>query len=170
VIVFLVRHAHAADEAPGLPDAARHLTAEGRKAARQLGDRLRWYDCAPTAVWTSPAVRAVQTCELVIAGLEWQGPVEAVPELAPGSDGDPRGVEHRLRTCAPDAVIVAVGHEPGISGLGALLTADRDFPALKKAQIARLDDVAAQRGEARRPMSLRWVFAYGDDAPIKAPG
>jgi phosphohistidine phosphatase len=169
VIVFLVRHAHAVDEAPGVPDAARHLSAEGRRAARQLGDRLKWYDCAPSAVWTSPATRAVQTCELVIAGLGWEGPVEAVPELAPGSDGDARAVQHRLLGLAPDAVVVAVGHEPGISGLGQLLSGDPRFPALKKAQIARLDDVAAQRGEPRAHMTLRWLFGYADDAPHAAP-
>jgi len=166
VIVFLVRHAHAVDELPGIPDAARHLTLEGRHAAHQLGDRLRWYDCFPTAVWTSPATRAVQTAELLVAGLGWDGPVEAIPELAPGSDGDARAVQHRLLATAPDAVVIAVGHEPGISGLGAVLTSDRAFPALKKAQIARLDDVAAQRGEPRgAPLHLRWLFTFSDDAP-----
>lgn len=166
MIVFLVRHAHAIDEAPGLSDAARHLTVEGRAAARQLGERLSWYDCVPTAVWTSPSTRAVQTAELVLAGLGWTGPVEAVPALAPG--GDVRAVRERLRTLAPDAVALLVGHEPGISGVGALLTARADFPALKKAQAARLDDVAAQRGEPPGPLTLRWRFGHADDAPVTA--
>jgi phosphohistidine phosphatase len=166
VIVFLVRHAHSVDEVPGLPDAARHLRPEGRAAARQLGDRLRWYDCAPTVVWTSPATRAVQTTELVLAGLGWTGPVEALPDLAPG--GDVRPVREQLRTLAPDAVVLVIGHEPGISGLGSLLTGRADFPALKKAQVARLDDVAAQRAEPPSPLVLRWLFGYGDEAPQPA--
>lgn len=164
--MFLVRHAHAVDEGPGLPDAARHLALDGRRAARQLGDRLRWYDCTPTAVWTSPATRAVQTTELLLAGLGWDGPVESIAELAPS--GDVRLVRPKITALAPDTQLVVVGHEPGISGLGALLTGRRDFPALRKAQIARLDDVAAQRGEPRGALILRWLFSYGDDAPIPA--
>jgi len=166
VIVFLVRHAHSVGEAPGLPDAARHLTTEGRAAARQLGERLSWYDCVPTAVWTSPVTRAVQTTELVLAGLGWTGPVESVPGLAPG--GDLRAVRESLRGLAPDAVVMMVGHEPGISGLGGILTGRGDFPPLKKAQVARLDDVSAQRGEAPGPLVLRWLFAYADEAPTPA--
>jgi phosphohistidine phosphatase len=164
VIVFLVRHAHSVNEVPGLPDLARHISLEGRHAARQLGERLSWYDCTPTVVWTSPATRAVQTTELVLAGLGWTGPVEAVLGLGP--DGDVRTVRERLRTLAPDAAVLIVGHEPGISGLGALLTGRADFPALKKAQVARLDDVALQRAEAPSPLVLRWLFGYGDDAPV----
>lgn len=165
--VFLIRHAHAVDEAPGLPDEARHLTPEGRTAARALGDRLKWYDCTPTAVWTSPATRAVQTAELFVAGLGWDGPVEALPVLAPV--GDVRATVALIRRCAADATVVVVGHEPAISALGGLLTAQPAFPALKKAQCARLDDVAAQRAEASgAPMSLRWLFSYGDEAPFPA--
>jgi phosphohistidine phosphatase len=159
VIVFLVRHADAIPEHPGLPDAARHLTAEGRRTARHLGDRLRWYDCVPTAVWISPAVRAVQTGEVLLAGLGWEGPVEVVPALAPGADI--RTVPAHIRALAPDAQLIVVGHEPGISGLGSMLTAHKDFPALKKGQIARLD---AHEGDAH--MELRWLFGAGDDAPV----
>lgn len=166
MIVFLARHAHSVDEAPGLPDAARHLRPEGRAAARQLGERLGWYDCAPTVVWTSPATRAVQTAELILGGLGWTGPVETVPGLAPG--GDIRAAREHLRTLAPDAVVLVVGHEPGISGLGSLLTSRADFPALKKAQVARLDDVAAQRAEPPSPLVLRWLFGYADEAPVAA--
>ncbi len=166
MLVYLCRHAHSASETPGFPDAARHLTAEGRQAARALGDKLRWYDCVPTAIWTSPLIRAVQTAELLVAGLGWDGLVESVPALEPG--GDVHLVEARLRGCAPDAAVILVGHEPSISGLGSVLTGRADFPALKKAQMARLDDVAAQRGEERAPLVLRWLFAWGDEAPFPA--
>ncbi len=162
----MIRHAHAVDEAPGLPDEARHLTPEGRKAARTLGDRLKWYDCTPSAVWTSPATRAVQTAELFVAGLGWDGPVEAMPVLAPV--GDARATATLIRRLPADATVVIVGHEPAISGLGGILTGRADFPALKKAQCARLDDVAAQRAEPSAPMVLRWLFSYGDEAPFPA--
>jgi phosphohistidine phosphatase len=159
VIAFLVRHADAIPEHPGLPDAARHLTDDGRRAARYLGDRLRWYDCVPTAIWISPAVRAVQTAELLLAGLGWEGPVEVLPALAPGADI--RTVPPQIRALPADAHLILVGHEPGISGLGSVLTARSDFPALRKAQMARLD---CHQGDAH--MELRWLFGPGDDAPV----
>src|SRR5688572_20330898 len=110
MIVFLVRHAYAADEAPGLPDHARSLTTQGRRAARGLGERLRWYDCDPTHVWTSPATRAVQTAELLIGGLGWDGPVDAVAELAPG--GPIETVAERLRALSSASAVILVGHAP----------------------------------------------------------
>src|SRR5262249_49474316 len=110
VQVFLIRHAKAIDETLELRDPARHLTEEGRVQARGLGDRLRWYDCEPTHVYASPLVRAVQTAELLIAGLGCTKPVEVLASLAP--DASPRDVAAAIRNLPDDAVVVAVGHEP----------------------------------------------------------
>ena len=70
----------------------------------------------------------------------------------------------RIRELDAGAQVVVVGHEPALSGLGAVLTARPDFPALRKAQAARLDDVAALRQEGRGPMELQWTFGFADDA------
>jgi phosphohistidine phosphatase SixA len=50
--------------------------------------------------------------------------------------------------------VMLVGHEPSLSGIGSLLTLRDDFPALQKAQAARIDG-----------RELRWLFAYDGDAP-----
>lgn len=152
MIVFLVRHAHAVDETQALPDEARHLSDAGRRAARQLGLRLRWHDCTPTTIWTSPLARAVMTADLIATELEWQGPLECQPALAP--DGSSRRVVEALAALDPTGVVVLVGHEPSLSGIGSLLTLRDDFPALQKAQAARIDG-----------RELRWLFAYDADAP-----
>ena len=81
--VFLVRHADAVAETVELRDPNRHLTSHGRVQARALGDRMRWHDCVPTRIWTSPLVRAVQTAELVGSGLHCDVAIEVVPALAP---------------------------------------------------------------------------------------
>ena len=84
VEVFLIRHAATVDETLELRDPFRHLTPAGREQAKSLGDRLRWHDCLPTHFWTSPLVRAVQTAELVAAGLQLPIAVDVLPTLAPG--------------------------------------------------------------------------------------
>jgi phosphohistidine phosphatase len=152
VIVFLVRHAHAVDETRELPDEARHLSDVGRRAARQLGMRLRWHDCTPTTIWTSPLTRAVMTADLIAAQLEWTGPIESVPALGPG--GSARAVAAALAALDPHGAVVLVGHEPMLSGVGGLLTLRDDFPALQKAQAARIDG-----------RELRWMFAFDAEAP-----
>src|SRR5919204_1560891 len=53
--LLLVRHA---DAVPGEPDAMRVLSPEGREAARQLGRRLADEGVRPSAILTSPLLRA----------------------------------------------------------------------------------------------------------------
>ena len=150
--VFLIRHALAADETLQLTDQARPLTAPGRSQARTLGEKLRWYDCAITQVWTSPLVRAVQTAELVTAGLDEIPLVDVLPALAP--DGSPREVVAALRKLAPSSSVMLFGHEPQLSSVGALLLADPAFGPLDKAEAARIVDG-----------KLRWRFPWDADAP-----
>lgn len=136
-------------------DPHRHLTATGRRQARAIGDRLRWHDCTPTQIWSSPLVRAIQTAELVAAGLGSDTAVETLPSLAP--DDNPRAVVAALAQLPADAVVILVGHEPGLSAVGALLVGQPGFAGLAKAQAARIDDGA-----------LRWRFACDADAPEPA--
>ncbi|MEJ7604152.1 MAG: histidine phosphatase family protein [Kofleriaceae bacterium] len=153
--VFLIRHADAVDETLELRDPARHLTALGRTQARALGERMRWHDCIPTHVWTSPLVRALQTAELVAASLHSAALVEVVPALAP--DGSPRDVVAAVRALPHDAGVMVVGHEPAISAIGALLVQDPAFEALTKAQAVRILDGV-----------VRWRFAWDDEAAAPA--
>jgi len=148
----LIRHAKAVDETLELPDHARHLTPHGRVQAKSLGDRLRWYDCEPTHVWSSPLVRAVQTAELLVVGLGCEKPVEIMPLLAPYES--PRDLVAALGKLPAEAVVIAIGHEPGLSAVGALLVGQFDFPGLDKATAARIVD-----GQ------LRWRFAWNAEAP-----
>ena len=153
--VFLIRHAEAIDETVQLRDPMRHLTPAGRAQAQSLGDRLRWHDCTPTHIWTSPLVRAVQTAELVATGLASPIAVEVVPALAPGENV--RSVLTAVQALAADACVLLVGHEPGISSVGALLLGASDFPPLDKAEAARISEGA-----------LSWRFPWYAEAPTTA--
>jgi phosphohistidine phosphatase SixA len=163
VQVFLLRHAEAAQETLAMRDPHRHLTPAGRRQARDIGDRLRWHDCTPSHIWASPLVRAIQTAELVAASLASEVPIEAMPALAP--DENPRDVVAALAALATgstlraDAVVILVGHEPGLSAVGALLVGQPDFASLGKAQAARIVDGV-----------LRWRFACDADAPEVVAG
>ena len=152
----MIRHAEAIDETLELRDPMRHLTAHGRAQATALGDRLRWYDCLPTHIWTSPLVRAVQTAELVAIGLQTKIAVEVLPALAPAEAE--RAVVAAVQTLPDDACVVLVGHEPSMSGIAALLLGQPDFPALAKAEAIRITN-----GE------LRWRFAWDAEAPTTTP-
>ena len=150
--VFLVRHAEAVAETIELRDPHRHLTPNGRVQARALGDRLRWHDCVPTHVWSSPLVRAIQTAELVVAGIQHEVAVDAWPPLAP--DGSARDAAAVIAKLPPESVVLLVGHEPALSAIGAVLVKDPQFEALDKACAARIDDGR-----------LRWRFAWNAEAP-----
>jgi phosphohistidine phosphatase len=153
--VILIRHAEAIDETRELRDPYRHLTPLGRIQARNLGDRLRWHDCAATCAWTSPLVRAVQTTELVVAGLDASIPIEVVPALAPGEST--RAMIEALRAMAPESCVLVIGHEPVLSAMAATLTASSDFPALAKAEAVRIVDG-----------HLRWRFVWNAETPTVA--
>jgi phosphohistidine phosphatase len=125
---FLIRHAEAVPETIALRDPHRHLTAHGRGQARALGEKLRAHGVIPTHVWTSPLVRAVQTAELVRPDLL----IEGVPDLAP--DGNVRDVIAAVQALPADATVLLVGHEPSLSGIGAILANDPSFVGLAKAE------------------------------------
>ena len=152
--VFLVRHADAVAETVEVRDPYRNLSAIGRTQARALGDRMRWHDCTPTHIWTSPLVRAVQTAELVAIGMQSELLIESRPELAP--DGSPRDVVAAANALPPESGLVLVGHEPGLSAIGALLVGDPAFPGLAKAEAVRILEGA-----------VRWRFTWDAEAPQK---
>jgi phosphohistidine phosphatase len=152
VQVFLIRHAHATDETLEVGDAHRPLSAHGRTQAKRLGEKLRWYDCGLTHVWSSPLVRALQTAELVIAGLEDDVTLEVVPALEPG--GATRTIVAALRRLPEMSSVMLVGHEPGISLLGEQLLGIPDVSPLARAEALRIVDG-----------KLRWRFGWDDDAP-----
>jgi len=155
VEVFLVRHAQSVDETLEIKDPARPLTAEGRDQARGLGERLRWHDCEPTHVFTSPLVRAVQTAELVIGALGSPCFVNVEPALAPAASA--RAVVAALAALPDDASVMLFGHEPGLSDVAALLVGDPDVPALAKAEAVRITNGR-----------VRWRFAWDAEAPTPA--
>jgi phosphohistidine phosphatase len=112
VQLLIVRHAEAAS---GEPDELRPLTAEGRAAARALGERLASEGVRPDAVVTSPLLRARETAQELArpAGVE----PEPDERLAPGATAE------EVRAVAEERgeTVVVVGHQPDCSRIAAAL-------------------------------------------------
>lgn len=134
--VYLIRHGHAVDDEPGLTDEQRYLTKKGRKTVREVGRVLQKADVAFDAILTSPLVRAVQTAELIAERTDFLDVIEALPALSPGIPPRVAGAVLPSR----GAAVAVVGHEPGLSFLGAYLIGQPSFPPLRKAQVSVIED------------------------------
>lgn len=149
VVLHLLRHAHAGDAADWAgPDTTRPLTDKGERQAERLGRFLAAQRVRPSAILTSPLVRARRTAELVAAPLGLV--VREDPRLA-----DRLGiatVEAMLRD-AGDAPML-VGHEPDLSALVGLLV-DAGHVPMRKGALATID---AEMPLGRGTGSLRWLL------------
>jgi phosphohistidine phosphatase len=134
VKLYLIRHADAVAEDVAGSDHERWLSARGREAARGLARLLREQGVELDAIATSPLPRAVQTAELLASGLDYLGVVSVMPALAPGCH--PRRAAEQLASLG--VAVAVIGHEPGISGLGAYVLGRPAFPPLRTAQCCAL--------------------------------
>jgi phosphohistidine phosphatase SixA len=126
VRVFLVRHAEAV---PGEPDELRRLTTAGRDAARALGERLAAEH--PTAVVSSPLLRARETADLIAHACKLDATTD--DNLAPGATIDAL----RAATTDKGGIVIAVGHQPDCSEIVFALTErDVSFPPAGVAELA----------------------------------
>ena len=135
--VYVIRHGHAIPHHGPFDDEARWLHEDGRAALARVAGLLRDEGVAFDAVVSSPLVRAVQTAEIIAAGIGYRGALEALPELAP--DGSPRHAAEVL--LERGASVAAVGHEPSISSLASHLAGIR-ISAFRPGQVACIDDGA----------------------------
>ena len=119
--LHVVRHAKSSWDDPTLADHDRPLARRGVSAARRLRAWLQESDVRPDLVVCSSALRARATLDLVLPALG--SPEIVVDDSLFQASGE--GMLARLRTLGPDVEeALLVGHEPGLSELVLLLTAD----------------------------------------------
>lgn len=109
--IVLVRHAIAQDQHPD-GDAARELTAEGRKKAAEVCRALAGMDLGIVRVLCSPLQRAVQTAQVLRDVLKLGKAVEETKALLP--EAQPQALSPVLKSLKVDCVAL-VGHEPHLS-------------------------------------------------------
>jgi phosphohistidine phosphatase len=121
--LYLMRHGHAPTpaEAGVKLDALRPLSENGRRDARLMAEEIRRRGGRPSLILHSPLVRAVQTAASAAAALEI--PVESFKPL--DNTRASEEVLAALQTRAGSAEeILAVGHQPQIGEIAALLAAE----------------------------------------------
>jgi phosphohistidine phosphatase len=148
VRVTLIRHGEAGDDAPR--DELRSLTLRGRASVARVGRALRRRGGDFTLIASSPLVRAVQTAEIIAAGVGYEGRLVISETLVP--EGRVSRAVAWLAALEGEGSIALCAHEPILSSLaGALLGVDR-FPALGKGEAVRL---RLPEGPGH-PGQLRW--------------
>jgi phosphohistidine phosphatase len=159
--IVLLRHGTAAAHGtPGVADADRPLTDEGRRESASAGRALRAIGLRPACVVTSPFLRARQTAELASEVAGWE--LHEDDALASGfSLADLPALLGRH----PGDPVVLVGHDPDLSDAVEGLTGARVRLAKGGAAAADLPDPATAAGGTLhwllRPAQLRLVAGDG---------
>ncbi|MFN6131824.1 MAG: phosphohistidine phosphatase SixA [Synechococcaceae cyanobacterium] len=139
--LLLLRHGIAEPREQGRSDAARTLTAAGRRRCAAVLTRLRQRGLAADRLLSSPLVRARQTAELAVEA-DLAPCLELAEELAP--DGDPLGQLASWLGVVPARSgrrprLLLVGHEPDLGDLAsALIGAPAGAITLRKSGLALL--------------------------------
>jgi len=136
VEIHLIRHGLSVEDTHSVSDERWHLSAKGRKVVREVGRTLHDLQVAYDAILVSPQVRSVQTAELLAEKLDYLDVVKVLASLAPGV---PPQIAARELVSRGNRVAV-ISQEPGLSMLGAYLTARPSFPPLRNAQVSVISD------------------------------
>ena len=118
--LFLLRHAKASKEDPGLPDIKRPLTERGFSDGRLVSEVLRQQDLVPEKIISSSAVRAYTTAYLFAATFEkLTSDIELNGSLYEGEPEDYLDVIHGIDNSFSSCMIA--GHNNTITDVAAQL-------------------------------------------------
>lgn len=154
--LYLVRHAHAHDEAPS--DALRPLSSKGREQLDRLAAGLiRSGRVDAHVIWQSGLLRARETAEALKRGLGLDVPIKQVDALGPYDS--PRPLIASIDNLDTNCLIA--GHEPNLSALAAiLLTGSEEFQRITfpKASILCLSRLKV--GTQATPWQIEWHISH----------
>ena len=155
--IYLLRHAIAEPAGPGLPDAERALTEEGREKLRRVLKRAHGAGVTPTLILSSPYRRALQTAEAAATALGYEGKIVETRALVP--EAPPFAAWEELRKRSEEKAVLLASHEPLMSTMASFLL---DSPALavdmKKAALLRID---CERLGTEPSGVLKWMLTPG---------
>jgi phosphohistidine phosphatase len=136
--LYLLRHGVAEEARPGITDAERALTSDGRKKLRHVLRAVAEARVKPSLLLSSHLKRAVQTAEIAREVLGCDGEIVKTKALAPGAQAEQAWEEVRIHKNEP--ALMLVGHNPLFDDLAAhLLGAPNLKVDFKKGAIMRID-------------------------------
>ncbi|MGA8279154.1 MAG: histidine phosphatase family protein [Rhodanobacteraceae bacterium] len=148
--IILLRHADAEAADASEDDLDRPLSEQGIAEAAAAGVWLKQHHVKPERVLCSPAVRALATCEQVLAALG----IDKICREADIYGATPGSLIRILDEHADAASLLLVGHNPGLENLVALLTEGassfgRGMPPAAVAWLTLRDSTALEPGAAQ---------------------
>jgi len=154
-LLYLVRHAIAAERGPNYPDdRERPLTSDGVTRFKRAVEGLKEFDVKLELVLTSPLVRAKHTAELLAAGIGGKPRMETLDALAPGGRMT-QVLEAIAKYSKRSHHIAIVGHEPDLGELAVRLLRARGTIEFKKGAVCGIElDGAMPTG----PGTLKWLL------------
>jgi phosphohistidine phosphatase len=153
--VYLLRHGEAEEPLPGVRDADRGLTEEGRRALRAVLERARQLGVSPSLLLSSPLRRARQSAEIAVEVLGYSGEIVETPALAPSSS--PEILWSEIRALGNDQRLLLVGHQPL---LGAAYAHFLRSPSLRIAvEPGSLGCLELAGGGAQPFGAVRWLLS-----------
>jgi phosphohistidine phosphatase len=150
--ICILRHAEAEPRGPGVAEAARKLTAEGKRELRAVLRLARDAGVDPDVILTSPWTRALETA---MAARDALGTEQLIESKALLPDVLAAHIWGEIRSLRPLKEIMVVGHEPHLSRLAAFLLEAPVAIDMKKSAIIRID-VQEREGPPRGV--LKWML------------
>lgn len=152
--LFVIRHARAADGELYGEDGDRPLTPEGRQHALEVGRALHRHGAQFDRIISSPYVRAVETAELILVGMNFADGLLVSRQLVPeASAGQIVSALLELHRDCPRLAIV--GHEPSLGSLLSVLLQRKNIHPGKGACVALH---LADPRDLKTRAELRWVI------------
>jgi phosphohistidine phosphatase len=136
--IYIMRHGQASPV--GITDAERELTAEGQCEVKVMAKWLLSLPVKFDCIFTSPFVRAQQTCQSLVSILDAADKVSSLALITPSGeaqqvhdyiDGMVKSENHQE--------ILMISHLPLVSYLVLELTQGHDSPIFQTAAIAQID-------------------------------
>lgn len=152
--LYLLRHGVAEKDRPGLSDAERALTQEGRRKLRQVMKAASQAQVQPSLILTSPLKRAVQTAEVAREVLGYKNEILRSKALLPGASVEQ--VWEEIRVHGEEPSLLLVGHNPLFAELSGYLLGSADMEVdFKKGALLRVD---FEEFRVRPKGTLRWYL------------
>lgn len=113
--LLLMRHAKSSWKQPDLSDRERPLTKRGIKASKLMGEFIFEKELVPQKIYTSSAVRALDTARFIEQSSKSEGSIVAVDEFYMA---EPDVYYNFLKTLPDDLErVMLIGHNPGLESL-----------------------------------------------------